>query len=381
MKKLPILFIFLLSVLCAENKIIISDTYTMASIYVNDYTIQGNGEKCKLTYAVDEHDLISSTCVKLTNSKGIKIFCTPGKKICKTEGEIINLFANKETKQPTPSKYKSTKQSPPKMKRIFGQASNNTQTEVDADDEVTAPADWSRQLTKSEIDEMNEEYEKKCDAGDIQSCMNLGSLKSEEYYEIAYTMADKSCNSGVEDACYKLADFYICGLGNIKKNNHRANELLHQACNGGHKYACGALNERAELFYIDTPQKTYLTDEYKTRLSIASSCVVFHDLDSGEVLSTCGNFKIDYANRKSVENAEKVRKKQSPQKNTNNPLATFFAVAKSISDAKYACSEGGTHKGYLIERENLGYDTSKKTHVYRSYYKCIKCEKTYTVTH
>lgn len=370
-----------MSILYAENKIIISDTYAMASIYVSDYTIKGNGEECKLTYFDDDNSLISSTCVKLINSKGVKIFCTKKKKMCKTEDEITSLFGNKKVENHTQKKQKN----------IPVQASKSTQVQVDEEEEITTPDSWAEPQSESQLSERTEEWEKQCGSGDIQACMNLGlenklngnKLKSEEYYEIAYSRAYESCNSGVEDACYKLADFYVYGLGKIKKNNHRANELLHQSCKGGHSYACGNLNKRAKLFYIHTPQKSHLTDSYKLSQKYLSLCVAFYDLDSGEELETCGDWKIDFANRKSVEEAEKSKQKSLIEKSgiaSDKTLGSYFALAKAITSAKYACPKGGTHKGYLISREYLHYNFSKSRHVYRSTYKCIKCEATYAVT-
>jgi len=50
------------------------------------YTILGK-EKCFLFF--DENkNLQKSTCKKIVNSKGVKIYCSPLKKVCKTEQEI-----------------------------------------------------------------------------------------------------------------------------------------------------------------------------------------------------------------------------------------------------------------------------------------------------
>lgn len=54
------------------------------------YTILGK-EKCFLFF--DENkNLQKSTCKKIINSKGVKIYCTPSKKVCKTESEIIQAI-------------------------------------------------------------------------------------------------------------------------------------------------------------------------------------------------------------------------------------------------------------------------------------------------
>lgn len=50
--------------------------------------MQGNGEACNLSINGLE-SISSTTCQRLVNSNGIKIVCTNGKKICKTESEIF----------------------------------------------------------------------------------------------------------------------------------------------------------------------------------------------------------------------------------------------------------------------------------------------------
>lgn len=82
-----------------KNTIIISDEYYSTGIYMNDYTIKGNGEECKLTYDSEDKTLIHTTCLSLTNSKGINIFCSKKKRICKTENEILNLLNPQIEKQ------------------------------------------------------------------------------------------------------------------------------------------------------------------------------------------------------------------------------------------------------------------------------------------
>lgn len=74
-----------------DDSITVSDKYYGAGIYMRDYTIRGGGEECIVTYnSSDNKPLSYSTCLSLTNSKGIKIYCTKNRKICKTEQEIIN---------------------------------------------------------------------------------------------------------------------------------------------------------------------------------------------------------------------------------------------------------------------------------------------------
>lgn len=52
------------------------------------YTLNGKNEKCYVTY--NEYDSIKNTsCLSITNSKGIKILCTKNKSICKTINEFL----------------------------------------------------------------------------------------------------------------------------------------------------------------------------------------------------------------------------------------------------------------------------------------------------
>ena len=49
--------------------------------------MKGNGESCKLWFA-STGDIDKGSCHYMVNSKGVKIYCTPKKKMCKTYDEI-----------------------------------------------------------------------------------------------------------------------------------------------------------------------------------------------------------------------------------------------------------------------------------------------------
>jgi len=51
--------------------------------------IEGNGESCILFYD-STNSIYKNTCKYMKNSKGVKIYCTPRKKMCKTYSEIRN---------------------------------------------------------------------------------------------------------------------------------------------------------------------------------------------------------------------------------------------------------------------------------------------------
>ena len=78
--------------LFANNGIEQDVSYQLFGVTYSDYTISGNGEDCSVTYGEDEK-IVDTTCLSSTNSRGVKIFCTKHKKICKTEKEI-NDFVN-----------------------------------------------------------------------------------------------------------------------------------------------------------------------------------------------------------------------------------------------------------------------------------------------
>jgi len=52
--------------------------------------IKGNGEKCRLSF-MSEGTIYSTSCLTMVNSNGLKIYCSPHKRICKTYAEIYNF--------------------------------------------------------------------------------------------------------------------------------------------------------------------------------------------------------------------------------------------------------------------------------------------------
>jgi len=58
---------------------------------VAEVIIEGNGERCKVAMTPPQ-DVVSTNCIRLTNSKKIKIVCTKRKKICKTEAEVFKFM-------------------------------------------------------------------------------------------------------------------------------------------------------------------------------------------------------------------------------------------------------------------------------------------------
>ena len=77
-------------------------SYQLTGVTYFDYTIKGNGEECDVTYR-ENKKLVDTTCLSLTNSKGIKIYCTKTKKICKTQLEL-DEFVNPPNSNSTTTK-------------------------------------------------------------------------------------------------------------------------------------------------------------------------------------------------------------------------------------------------------------------------------------
>jgi len=77
-------------------------SYKLGSSTYFDYTIKGNGEECEVTYR-ENKELTDTTCLSSINSKGLTIYCTKTKKICKTKNEIDD-FVNPSSQDDVSSK-------------------------------------------------------------------------------------------------------------------------------------------------------------------------------------------------------------------------------------------------------------------------------------
>jgi hypothetical protein len=90
-----LLFIFSHIVLAKEtiNEIELLRSYQMAGITYVEYIIKGKKEECRVTY--DEYKSLTNTsCLSITNSKGVEILCTKNKNICKTTSELAIATGN-----------------------------------------------------------------------------------------------------------------------------------------------------------------------------------------------------------------------------------------------------------------------------------------------
>jgi len=68
-------------------------SYAIAKSPYNKYIIKGNGEECYANFTKNGK-LYNTTCLSLTNSKGIKILCTKHKSVCKTEHELVSRVSS-----------------------------------------------------------------------------------------------------------------------------------------------------------------------------------------------------------------------------------------------------------------------------------------------
>ena len=83
------------------NILFSQDKYPIEITNIGHYTkvisISGKGEKCRMEFDIRNNTLLSSNCRNLTNSKGIQIHCTQGKKVCKTQREINDALMLKSS--------------------------------------------------------------------------------------------------------------------------------------------------------------------------------------------------------------------------------------------------------------------------------------------
>lgn len=119
--------------------------------------------------------------------------------------------------------------------------------------------------------------QKGCDAGDFESCDNLGlayiGIRLEECdldknYEKAFALFKKACDSGYLLGCANLGSLYEQGFG-VKKDAPKAAEIWRKACEAKDGMSCfnlGALYYNAMLGQKDvTSAKTI----YKRRAHTA----------------------------------------------------------------------------------------------------------------
>ena len=199
--------------------------------------VEFGGDKeplCKLAISNDGRYFflkkVNSSCIKLTNSKGMKIICNSNKSVCKTRKELVEFIQSKGKK-------------------------GNTG------------------ITKAA------KYDAECKKGDIESCLELGimyytgkeiakdhekalkifkplceetvktcplfskiilSEKIEGGIEDALYILTQSCKSGDAKSCAKLGILYNDGK-KVKKDSIKADYYFNKACEEGEGTACGVV--------------------------------------------------------------------------------------------------------------------------------------------
>jgi uncharacterized protein YecT (DUF1311 family) len=85
MKKILLTFLLAITATFSANNLkILNDGEDSDTAEVE---MKGNGESCKLWFA-STGDIDKGSCHYMVNSKGVRIYCTPKKKMCKTYDEI-----------------------------------------------------------------------------------------------------------------------------------------------------------------------------------------------------------------------------------------------------------------------------------------------------
>jgi len=105
-------------------------------------------------------------------------------------------------------------------------------------DDAGAPADAG----PSDPAELASRFDRKCVAGDLEACRNLGVMYAEGIgvshdQRRAAALFGQACNGGNMSACNNLAFALAEGMG-IERNIQRAIEVYQKACDGGYKLAC-----------------------------------------------------------------------------------------------------------------------------------------------
>ena len=99
MKKTMTILILLSMGLYSNSDVSISEPYLAdGNMEIQNLKIKADKEECFITYFTSDYDILDNDCLKTSNSKGIKIFCTKNKKVCKTENELKKLLKEKNKK-------------------------------------------------------------------------------------------------------------------------------------------------------------------------------------------------------------------------------------------------------------------------------------------
>ncbi len=184
------------------NEIIIKPNDSDFTGDVRDVIIKTNASSCNAT--INSLGEVEDTdCIRLINSKNIKILCTPNKKVCKTEKEVFNYLVT----QLSSNEYNVPQQA---------------KTNQDEFNVKETPA-----ITKGKTNLNLNKLQNDCSSKDINSC-------------------NKLCSKGYGEACFTLGKLYADGSKKVVPNLMKSIEFTKKACDANHTTACANLG----IFYF-----------------------------------------------------------------------------------------------------------------------------------
>jgi TPR repeat protein len=244
--------------------------------------------ECKLAISTDGRYFylkkVHSTCIKQTNSKGVKIICNTDKSVCKTRQELIAFVTQEDRgdsiQNTMPSWCRSSRLNRTehaicadetlgsldlKLAEIYGNAKAKDKDKIqkewlkkrnrcksDISCIKTAYEERIAQLNEKEAEEKIAENSQKefygllremCENGDGKSCNAIamaydegkGPFSVDDYKALRYYT--KSCDFGFAIGCANLGLMYANGEG-TGRDLHTALRYLDQGCNSGSDQGC-----------------------------------------------------------------------------------------------------------------------------------------------
>ena len=137
-------------------------------------------------------------------------------------------------------------------------------------------------------------FDKKCVAGDLEACRNLGVMYAEGTGvspdpRRATALFGQACTGGNLSACNHLALALAEGMG-IDKNPQRAMEVYQKACEGGYKLSCrnlGLLLRDGRGVAVDVMRAEMLLDK-ACKGNVPFACTNVGDLDVALAIKGAG---------------------------------------------------------------------------------------------
>ena len=129
-------------------------------------------------------------------------------------------------------------------------------------------------------------YDRKCVAGDLEACRNLGVMYAEGMGvspdpRRATALFNQACTGGNLPACNHLALAYAEGMG-VERQPAKAAEVYQRACDGGYKLACrnlGLMLRDGRGVTVDLARAELLLDK-ACKGGVPFACTNAGDLDA-----------------------------------------------------------------------------------------------------